>query len=81
LFEQTFQKFPKPHFFIGVLEGAVHEASTKQKPLLVYIHDHNDGAKIQKFVENTISNPEAIKLLVLIPNIPLIGQRVHLLRR
>lgn len=50
---------------MGTLEDAIHEASIKQKPLLVYIHDlENEKEVSSKFFKNTLGNKEAATMLV-----------------
>ena len=65
-YEQKFSKQKKPNFMMGTVENAIHEASIKFKPLLVYIHNSDKGKdETEKFLENTVANPEAIKIIVI----------------
>lgn len=64
LYEKKFPKVPKPKFMMGTIENAVHEASVKKKPLLIYIHNSEKSAETKGFLQNTIANPKNIKLLV-----------------
>lgn len=64
LVKQAFPKSPLPAFVMGTLEDAIHEATVKQRPLLIYIHDLVSKKKVsENFLKNTLANKEALKLL------------------
>lgn len=64
LYGKKYQKLPRPQYMKGRIVNAIHEAYSQSKPLLIYIHNHNDTAVNQKFLNNTLANPEAIKVIV-----------------
>lgn len=64
LFEQTFPGVPKPKFRVGTIENAIEEASIANKPILIYIHNTQDITMLRYFIQNTIGNPDAVKIIV-----------------
>lgn len=66
MLNQAVPKAPLPNFVMGTLETAIHEASAKGKPLLIYIHDLDKKKKISTiFLKNTVGNKEAVNMLVI----------------
>jgi hypothetical protein len=64
---------------MGTLEDAIHEASDKRRPLLIYIHDIVKHKKVaEKFLKNTVACNEALHMLVIALNI--IGQEFYYIR-
>lgn len=52
----------------GLLDDALKESVSKNKPLLVYIHKITDDQEIlKKFLTNTIANYSAAVFIVFIP--------------
>lgn len=63
---QVVPKVPLPAFVMGTLEDAIHTASTKKRPLLIYIHDLDKKKEVSAiFLENTVGNKAAVNMLVI----------------
>jgi len=65
-FERGLPNMPKPKFRKCVIEQAMSEASKNNKPILIFIHKSQDIPIYEKFIENTIGNPDVISTIVTI---------------
>jgi len=60
---------PLPNFIKGTLEDAIHSASWRKRPLLIFMDDLDNEKEVsEEFLKNTIANDEALQMLVLLPN-------------
>ncbi len=68
LFRSKFPTLPLPRFFPGNFDDAVRAAARKRRPLFLYLHDHRESALIRYFLQNTISSPLAVEIIVFLPH-------------